>query len=244
VNSSIAILFRRFGPYHQARLRAAGRVADVVGIEVAAADTTYQWNLVKGADAYKRETLFADPNGRPPRPRQVATRVARCLEWYRPMAVAVPGWSSPSAFATLSWCADTGTPAILMSESQTHDYRRRWWQEKVKRRVVRLFSAALVGGKTQAAYAAQLGLDEERIFPGYDVVDNAHFAKGAARARRAPSLRAELKVVRRVLSDQEPLYREEEPAEIAARLHALSHAGRQQPVGLRAARGRTPQGRD
>jgi glycosyltransferase involved in cell wall biosynthesis len=46
-----------------------------------------------------------------------------------------------------------------------------------------LFAAALVGGAPQAAYARELGIPEEAIFPGYDAVDNAYFAEQAARVR-------------------------------------------------------------
>jgi glycosyltransferase involved in cell wall biosynthesis len=52
--------------------------------------------------------------------------------------------------------------------------------------VVRLFQAGLVGGTSHAEYLAELGLPRERIFLGWDVVDNEHFRAGADAARAAP----------------------------------------------------------
>jgi glycosyltransferase involved in cell wall biosynthesis len=80
-----------------------------------------------------------------------------------------------------------------MSESTAGDAPRRPWREWTKRRIMRLFAAALVGGAPQAAYVRALGMPEDAIFPGYDAVDNAYFAAHAARTRAdAPRLRAEL----------------------------------------------------
>ncbi len=45
----------------------------------------------------------------------------------------------------------------------------------MKRRLVGLYSAALVGGSRHADYLVQLGFPRERIFFGYDAVDNGYF---------------------------------------------------------------------
>jgi glycosyltransferase involved in cell wall biosynthesis len=50
--------------------------------------------------------------------------------------------------------------------------------------MVRLCSAGLVGGKSHADYVARLGMARDRIFLGYDVVDNAYFAAEAAKWRK------------------------------------------------------------
>ncbi len=57
------------------------------------------------------------------------------------------------------------------------------WGEAVKRRVVGLFGAALVGGAPHRAYARSLGMSDDAVFYGYDAVDNSHFAGGASAAR-------------------------------------------------------------
>jgi glycosyltransferase involved in cell wall biosynthesis len=58
-----------------------------------------------------------------------------------------------------------------------------WWKEAIKKRVVRLCDAGLVGGPPHAEYLAALGMSKTRIYLGYDVVDNRHFEVGANAAR-------------------------------------------------------------
>jgi glycosyltransferase involved in cell wall biosynthesis len=58
-----------------------------------------------------------------------------------------------------------------------------WFKELLKRRIIRNFSAGLVGGRPHADYLCELGLSRERIFTGYDVVDNAYFSVTADAVR-------------------------------------------------------------
>ncbi|HUP04565.1 MAG TPA: glycosyltransferase [Bryobacteraceae bacterium] len=177
----VAILFRRIGPYHRARLNAAARRFPSVAVELTASDRVYAWDPVE-APELSRVTIFQDAAAATGA--QVAQRVAKTLDQLSPRAVAIPGWSTPFALAALRWCGVSRTPAIVMSESREHDTQRSWRAETLKRRLVGLFSAALAGGAPQLQYLRRLGMPEDRIFLGYDVVDNGHFARGAAAARK------------------------------------------------------------
>src|SRR5207244_6319382 len=53
----------------------------------------------------------------------------------------------------------------------------------LKRRIVDLYSAALVGGQRHVEYLIELGMPRERIFTGYDVVDNEYFRQRAEEVR-------------------------------------------------------------
>lgn len=182
-SSPVAVLFDRLGPYHRARLEAAGRRLPVTAIEFAGDSTTYDWEKVRGAEHFERRTLFRDTDSESVPTRKLAAAVGSEFDSLRPSVVAVPGWGHPGALAALHWCADTSTPAIMMSESTATDFERRWWREIPKRRVVSTCQAGLVGGRRHRAYLVRLGIPKEAIFLGYDAVDNAHFVKGAARAR-------------------------------------------------------------
>lgn len=187
VRPRLAVIFHRFGPYHLARLAAAARVADVLGIEEAAETSEYAWDAVDGGTTsmggLERATLLGRGE-RPARPaREIARRLATLLDRARPDAVVIPGWSDPAALAALRWGLKNGKPAVVMSESTAFDAPRRAWQEWIKARVVRRCAAGLVGGEPHAAYLAELGLPRTRVFPGYDAVDNDHFAAGAATVR-------------------------------------------------------------
>lgn len=189
----VAIFFDRLGPYHCARLHAAGQRLVVTGIEVAGETASYDWDRVEGSYAFERTTLFPDRDSRTVSGAETKQAVQDALEACRPEVVFVHGWFERSALAAAAWCRKTGTPSVIMSETTAHDFDRSWWKETVKRRVVNTFQAGLVGGSAHAAYLEALGIPRARVFTGYDVVDNAHFTQGADAARAdAEALRARL----------------------------------------------------
>jgi glycosyltransferase involved in cell wall biosynthesis len=179
----LAVLFHRLGPYHLARLAAAGARCDLTAIELSAVDRTYAWSPVAGTPSFARVTLFADEDIDLKPPALVRRTVRDSLAAADPDAVVIPGWSHPGALAALLWCVRNARPAVLMSESAMGDETRRRGREAIKRLVVRLFRSALVGGVPHRAYACALGLAPEVVFDGYDVVDNDHFDRGARQAR-------------------------------------------------------------
>ncbi len=179
----IAVLFDRLGPYHHARLRAAAEQAEIIAIEMSDVDHIYAWDKVDRASAFSQFTLFGEHDAARASIHGVLARLSKVLHAVEPDAVAVPGWADKGALAGLAWCAANRTPAIVMSASTRHDYERRMWKELLKRQILRLSSAALAGGQAQADYLVDLGVARDRISVGYDVVDNTHFAQGAANAR-------------------------------------------------------------
>ena len=80
---------------------------------------------------------------------------------------------------------EQGVPMVVMSESARGDEPRTLWKEIIKRRIVDLYAAALVGGQRHVEYLVELGMPRERIFTGYDVVDNAYFEQRALEIRNA-----------------------------------------------------------
>lgn len=182
VGAKVAVLFRRIGPYHMARLQAAAARCRLTAIELSAMDDTYAWSRVDGAPNFTRHTLFADEDVDRKSWFDVTRRVGAALSEADPAVVAIPGWSHPGALAALLWCRQRRRPAVLMSES---DEIRRSAGEAIKRRVVRLFSSAIVGGVLHKQYACHLSLSATAVFDGYDIVDNEHFHRGARQARLA-----------------------------------------------------------
>ncbi len=175
----VAVLFYRVGPYHFARLRAAGQQMRVTVVEYSNVDPFYAWDEVAGQEGFERVTLF---NGVPVEQQsaeRVAARVRTVLSELRPEVVAVPGWHDRCALVALKWCCDEAVPTVVMSDTTQWDYERKWWKEAVKRRIVGLCSAALVAGRPHKDYMVKLGMPEERVFPGYDAVDNEYFKKKA-----------------------------------------------------------------
>ncbi|MEO1184548.1 MAG: glycosyltransferase family 4 protein, partial [Cyanobacteria bacterium J06636_27] len=75
----------------------------------------------------------------------------------------------------LIWSLWHQKPAILLSASKEDDAPRNWWNETIKRWILKGYKAALVGGKPQKKYLIKLGMNPECIFTGYNVVGNEEF---------------------------------------------------------------------
>jgi glycosyltransferase involved in cell wall biosynthesis len=116
-----------------------------------------------------------------------ANAIISALEHDMPDAVAIPGYRTRLCMAALTWCRRNARTAILLSESRREDYRRFWWKEQLKRLIVSQFDSAVVGGTPQAKYTAELGIPIDRIFLGYDVVDNEFWAERTETVRNDPS---------------------------------------------------------
>ena len=155
----------------------------VTAVEVAGQSAEYEWDAVDATSSFDRVTLYPDTDSRSLDPTSLQEAVHAAMEKIRPDGVAIPGWSEPAALAALEWCKETRTPSIVMSASSAIDAPRAGWREWIKGRIVRQFDAGVVGGSLHEDYLVDLGISRDRVFLGYDVVDNAHFAEGAAIAR-------------------------------------------------------------
>lgn len=225
-------MFEMVGPYHVARLNAIAAEADVLGLEGSSLSVTYDWDKTTGRDAFRRLTLFPDDTIERKTTEEIREAIFVTLKAIRPYAVAIPGWSSRWSLSLLEWSLRHKIPVVMMSESQANDAPRKVWQEKIKSRIVAMCQAALVGGSEHAAYMMQLGMPKERIFTGYDVVDNVHFSRGAEISRAsAKALRDEYGLPRRyLLASARFIPKKNLPALIAA--YAAATRGHTAPLHL------------
>ncbi len=182
------IIFHRVGPYHFARARAAGKIVETTLIEVFKSDDVYGWDPVPGADGFGRVTLF-ETNSETKN--KLIHGIQTALDNCQPDAVAIPGWADAVAFSAIQWCGAHRVPVIVMSETTEWDEPRLVWKEWIKRRILKMCAAGLVGGRPHADYLVRLGMPRESIFQGYDAVDNDYFVRNAQEARkRAREVRA------------------------------------------------------
>jgi len=175
----VLVSWHRFGPYHHARLRGAARKLPVVGLEISNLDKVYAWKSVEGCAAYETLRLFTDVDVATVSSRELLRRTARVIGELSPSAVVVQGWGGRPAYALAAAAWRHNVPCVVMSDSTAIDSPRWRHIERIKGRVISTFDAALVGGVRQAQYIASLGMPAERVFMGYDAVDNAHFERGA-----------------------------------------------------------------
>jgi 1,2-diacylglycerol 3-alpha-glucosyltransferase len=184
IAKKVAILFDNFGPYHEARLRAGAKICDLLAVEVAASSFEYAWNGESRSRAFRYETLIKQGTSEEIDHHRLEQELEKTLSSFQPEVVIVPGWSSRASFAALNWSLRNNTPVVGVSQSTALDEIRSVWKEYLKRRIVRLFSAALVGGARQIEYLKTLGMPLDRIFSGYAAVDNHYFQLRAGEARK------------------------------------------------------------
>jgi glycosyltransferase involved in cell wall biosynthesis len=183
---AVAVIFHHIGPYHHARLNAAAQRVSVIGIEWSAKGYD-AWGPPESPARYQKICLFSEATDDYPQKSDLRRAFASALEQTNPDVVAVNGWNNFGSLVAANCCVRLGIPMIVMSESARQDEPRIWWKETIKRRIVDLYSAALVGGQPHIDYLVELGMPRERIFTGYDVVDNAYFRQKTDEVRSQTS---------------------------------------------------------
>jgi 1,2-diacylglycerol 3-alpha-glucosyltransferase len=179
---AVAVVFHHIGPYHHARLNAAADRLTVTGVEWSA--KAYDaWGAAEPPASYHKISLFSKAADGHPGSRQRRDAFQWALEQAKPDVVAINGWNNFGSLIAANCCVRRGIPMVVMSESAREDEPRTWRKEMIKQRVVGLYSAALVGGQRHVDYLVELGMSRERIFTGYDVVDNEYFRQETEEVR-------------------------------------------------------------
>jgi len=183
---AVAVVFHHIGPYHHARLNAAADRLTVTGVEWSAKGYD-QWGAPDSAARYRKISFFREATDHYPDKAELRRAFSSALEQTKPDVVAVNGWNNFGSIIAANCCVRRGIPMVVMSESSHQDEPRTWWKEAIKRRIVGLYSAALVGGQRHVEYLVELGMPVDRIFTGYDVVDNNYFCERARQIRNSKS---------------------------------------------------------
>jgi len=181
---AIAVVFHHIGPYHHARLNAAADRRSVTGFEWSA-KAGDAWGTADFPARYRKVSLFSEATDQYPAKAQLQRAFWSALEQAGPDVVAVNGWNNFGSLVAADCCVRRGIPMVVMSESARQDEPRTWWKEMIKRRIVALYSAALVGSQRHIEYLVELGMPRDRIFTGYDVVDNDYFARRTLEIRNS-----------------------------------------------------------
>jgi len=181
---AVAVVFHHIGPYHHARLNGAADRLSVTGIEWSA--KSYEaWGAAATPARYRKVSLFTEATDAYPSKAELRYAFWSALEQTSPDLVAINGWNNFGSLIAANCCVRREIPMLVMSESSRQDESRTWWKEAIKRRIIRLYSAALVGGRRHVEYVVELGMQRERVFTGYDVVDNDYFGRRTAEIRNS-----------------------------------------------------------
>jgi glycosyltransferase involved in cell wall biosynthesis len=129
----------------------------------------FRWEVLPGVDVTLRGRWLVVNRG-----------VVRRLRGTQ--AVLLGGWNQPAYWASLAWCRARRIPALLWSESTTHD-RRSGRHERLKRIMLRTPDAFVVPGSAARTYLEGLGVARNRIVVAPNAVDPDLF--GSAERTRA-----------------------------------------------------------
>jgi glycosyltransferase involved in cell wall biosynthesis len=179
----VAMYFQMFSPYIVARLNAAAARLNVIAVEGSRRSSQYAWEPSADDDRFRRVTLFPNTAVEDMPPTSIRRAMCARLDASDPDVIVANGWSRVEALTMLAWARRHGRHAILMSESTRNDAPRVAMREAIKSVIVRQFDAALVGGTPQRRYVEELGMPSDRVFLGYDVVDNEFWSAQAAHVR-------------------------------------------------------------
>ena len=117
---TLCVNWPRFGPYHLARLQATHKHAreqgaQLVALETARIDTTYEWDVIDEELTFKREVALGNQAYENTPPGTIHRSITIRLDAIQPDGVAISSYSTPDARACLSWCKNSISQSILIS---------------------------------------------------------------------------------------------------------------------------------
>lgn len=175
---STVLIWHRMGPYHLARARALSKLLPLTILEMSGRDLRYAWDPISASgEEFNWVRVFDDCDCDEAAPREVSRRLHSALDSVRPEVVIVPSWGVNYANAALLWCIRNDVTRVVFTDSAVTDKERSWALEAVKKALVGCYQSGIVGGGRHTEYLRALGMPGDRIFSGYNCVDNAHFAR-------------------------------------------------------------------
>jgi glycosyltransferase involved in cell wall biosynthesis len=158
------------GPYHFARFEAISKLfPDFVYGRIAAKEYYRPWVADNQVSQSYRVVELAS----------IAV-IDDFLAQENPRIIFIVGYHALPLLKVGYWAKRNNIPSVLQTDSTYDDRLRHWWKERLKSLIVkRCFDAAFVSGLKSALYVESLGIKENMIWRGVDVVDNNHFCRAS-----------------------------------------------------------------
>lgn len=174
----IAWLLINGSHYHIARWHAVSEISEFEPqlIELSNRDASFAELESSNASRFERHTLFHNRIWSEISGWQRQQAILKVLDKTNPDIICINGWSMGGGVAALYWAKLHQRRVIIFSASNKFDKQRNFFLEKIKSMIVNLSDAAMVGGSNARDYLCALGYAGNRIFLGYDVVDNSYFS--------------------------------------------------------------------
>ncbi len=188
MKTTICCLEPVLAPYSVPRFKAFQAFRPDYAVKVMALSAREQlreWGIRKYELGFDYVEAFSDESLENLNSRAQAERVSQWLTSEDPAVVVITGYFLAGMRAAARWTRQHRRLSIYIGDSQWGDRRRNpvkewikgWWAR-------RHYDAAFAAGERAAAYLQMMGFPREKIWTGYDVVDNQVFSAGAAVARQ------------------------------------------------------------
>lgn len=178
--------------YHYARLQALAEACrktgvSMISLELASYSDQYR-SLIQGQESgFDNRVLFHAQSLEQVGAREMWLAAESALAELRPDVIFIYGYSLDVMRRIRSWGEQNGAGVVLISDSNEFDRTRYWPFERLKSRFVSRVDAGFAGGLSSSLYLQKLGLPQERIRAGYDVVDNEAFWRRTCESRSLQS---------------------------------------------------------
>jgi 1,2-diacylglycerol 3-alpha-glucosyltransferase len=180
----IGLLCYSIGPYHLARYRALKDLfQDLQVIQLYESQSLYPWKTDIVNEDYKITTLFLNSHLKSVDIYQKKL-LKGCLETIDPDVVISVGYSEKLMRAATAWARQNRRISIMMTDTWEGDKKRHRVKEIAKSAwCKKMYDGLFISGTRSYEYFKELGVSEDKIWRGVDVVDNSHFRIKASEAR-------------------------------------------------------------
>jgi 1,2-diacylglycerol 3-alpha-glucosyltransferase len=140
-----------------------GEVSAIYGWKQAESVTPYQRIVLSHQPAEQQSSIF------------LFKIITKALNTIQPDVIVLCGYGIPGMLEAFVWGLWHRKATILLSDTKEDDASRSFLKETLKSLLVRNYKAALVAGRSHKRYLMKLGMQDEAISLGYDVVGNDAF---------------------------------------------------------------------
>ena len=181
--TKIVVMWPDLGAYHIQRLRVVTKIPEieVIGLETVGGAGCEEGLSLRINDkvGINVVTMFPNSDYKDLGSIQIKAKTRETLNKLNPDIAFICGYVFAESRAAIRWARHNGIAIIVMSDSNYFDTKRKWYREAVKKRIIGLCDAGLVGGSNAKDYMVRLGMQSDKIFLGYDAVDNEYFTSAS-----------------------------------------------------------------
>lgn len=186
----IAVLWECYGPYHFSRLAALREHAyeqEILGVEVSPHNNVYAWEHRRRIDPLFH-SLFDNCAASEVSALQIFLKLRKFLVAMRVDVLFVPSYWPMNSLVAAITAKSLSLKVVFMGDSHYASGSNTGVVIILKRFFIRIYDSAFVAGSLHRSFLRHLGMPPDKIFDGYDSVDNEHFSSVAAATRADPDM--------------------------------------------------------